>query len=196
MPVSGSQSSTSRPGSYGQPTSQPSSSTEGSNLGSSAGSTICDPLVDPLRRHPFLCTVYQSCVNGVWIDLPCPPGLVWNDAYQSCDWPESSNCIEVPIESQPSPNSTTIQSPTPTTVSSSSNNPEISLKPTRPTTTVSSTTQSTTGPTTRPRPTTTTTKRPSTSTTQTAVIPPIVVNPIKPGSGSSVTNTGNSQLYH
>ena len=112
---------------------------------------------------------------------------------------------ERPVLSQLTTESSTIQSELPTATpnqptnpqtSSSSNNPEISLKPTRPTTTVSSTTQSTTGPTTRPRPTTTTTKRPSTSTTQTAVIPPIVVNPIKPGSGSSVTNTGNSQLYH
>ncbi|CAK1552087.1 unnamed protein product [Leptosia nina] len=42
------------------------------------------------RSDAMDCTKYYLCIGGRYIQLACPPPLVWNQNH--CDWAEKSNC--------------------------------------------------------------------------------------------------------
>ncbi|XP_056641952.1 probable chitinase 10 [Diorhabda sublineata] len=53
--------------------------------------------------YPYDCSKYYECSNGKAMLMDCPPGEVWNNEVQTCDWPYNTDCVP-----SPSPNSVTI----------------------------------------------------------------------------------------
>ncbi|XP_021913984.1 sushi, von Willebrand factor type A, EGF and pentraxin domain-containing protein 1-like [Zootermopsis nevadensis] len=56
------------------------------------------PDVDPWNYTVLLpdttdCSKYFSCHSGTPIQLPCPPGLHFNDNLKVCDYPRNANCV-------------------------------------------------------------------------------------------------------
>merc|ERR1719334_1657110 len=45
-----------------------------------------------LKANPRDCHSYFSCAGGIAVKMPCPEGLVWNEAAKRCDWPNLANC--------------------------------------------------------------------------------------------------------
>ncbi|ENN78821.1 hypothetical protein YQE_04721, partial [Dendroctonus ponderosae] len=50
------------------------------------------PRANGFYRHddPQVCDKFFNCVDGKPIELPCPPGLIYDDVASTCAWPESS----------------------------------------------------------------------------------------------------------
>ncbi|XP_060526912.1 protein obstructor-E-like isoform X1 [Cylas formicarius] len=50
------------------------------------------PRANGYYRHddPRACDKFFNCVDGVAHELPCPPGLVYDDVASTCAWPETS----------------------------------------------------------------------------------------------------------
>lgn len=42
--------------------------------------------------HPQNCEQYLQCVDGKFVERPCPPGLYWNNKVEACDWPRNAKC--------------------------------------------------------------------------------------------------------
>ncbi|XP_015927280.1 peritrophin-44 [Parasteatoda tepidariorum] len=51
-----------------------------------------DPRFQLMIVHPFDCSKYFLCRDGVALLEVCPMGLHFNDALQLCDYPEKVNC--------------------------------------------------------------------------------------------------------
>ncbi len=49
-----------------------------------------------LLPNPLDCSTFYSCSGGVPILMFCPPGLLFNDKLDVCDWPQNVDCIPVP----------------------------------------------------------------------------------------------------
>ena len=47
------------------------------------------PRMNGFFRHwdPEACDKFVNCVDGVPNELPCPPGLVYDDEASTCQWP-------------------------------------------------------------------------------------------------------------
>jgi len=45
---------------------------------------------------PKNCNVFYQCTGGKMVELPCPPGLHWNQKAVMCDWPHRVNRPECP----------------------------------------------------------------------------------------------------
>ncbi|EEZ97330.1 cuticular protein analogous to peritrophins 3-A2 precursor [Tribolium castaneum] len=51
------------------------------------------PRANGYYRHsdPLACDKFFNCVNGVPHELPCPPGLIYDDTASTCAWPDDSH---------------------------------------------------------------------------------------------------------
>lgn len=47
---------------------------------------FCSSKVNGNYRDSANCHGYIACSNGITYHMPCPAGLVWNDAKKICDW--------------------------------------------------------------------------------------------------------------
>lgn len=45
-----------------------------------------------LFAHPYDCSQYMICDNGMLADRPCGPSTEWNDRLKVCDWPRNAGC--------------------------------------------------------------------------------------------------------
>ena len=46
-----------------------------------------------LLPNPTDCSRFFSCSNGIPVPFRCPGGLHFNNALQTCDWPDKANCV-------------------------------------------------------------------------------------------------------
>lgn len=56
--------------------------------------------------HPYSCEGFLKCSNGVFVEMFCPPGLLFNSELGVCDWPENVDCTPS-YQTPPSWNSST-----------------------------------------------------------------------------------------
>jgi hypothetical protein len=51
------------------------------------------PRANGYYRHsdPRACDKFFNCVSGVPHELPCPPGLIYDDTASTCAWFDDSN---------------------------------------------------------------------------------------------------------
>lgn len=51
------------------------------------------PRANGYYRHddPEACDKFYNCVDGTPIELPCPPGLIYDDVTSTCAWPAQNN---------------------------------------------------------------------------------------------------------
>lgn len=45
-----------------------------------------------LHAHPYDCTKFLNCNNGLTVIKDCGPGTAFNPSLQVCDWPQNVNC--------------------------------------------------------------------------------------------------------
>lgn len=50
------------------------------------------PRANGYYRHwdEGICDKFVNCIDGVANEMPCPPGLVYDDSASSCTWPTES----------------------------------------------------------------------------------------------------------
>ncbi|XP_059615685.1 uncharacterized protein LOC132261131 isoform X2 [Phlebotomus argentipes] len=52
----------------------------------------CAPGSSGLTEHPYDCSKFLNCANGVTYIQDCGPGTVFNPIFSICDWPHNVNC--------------------------------------------------------------------------------------------------------
>uniref|UniRef100_A0A6B2EJ60 Putative trypsin-like serine protease n=1 Tax=Phlebotomus kandelakii TaxID=1109342 RepID=A0A6B2EJ60_9DIPT len=52
----------------------------------------CAPGSSGLTEHPYDCSKFLNCANGVTYIQDCGPGTVFNPIFSICDWPHKVNC--------------------------------------------------------------------------------------------------------
>ncbi|GAB0095519.1 Peptidase S1 domain-containing protein [Sergentomyia squamirostris] len=52
----------------------------------------CAPGSSGLTEHPYDCSKFLNCANGVTYIQDCGPGTVFNPLFNVCDWPHNVNC--------------------------------------------------------------------------------------------------------
>ncbi|XP_055704303.1 uncharacterized protein LOC129802468 isoform X2 [Phlebotomus papatasi] len=56
------------------------------------GEVKCAPGSSGLTEHPYDCTKFLNCANGVTYIQDCGPGTVFNPIFNVCDWPHNVDC--------------------------------------------------------------------------------------------------------
>lgn len=49
--------------------------------------------------HPYYCSQFIECLNGVYSVINCPPGLHFTPSAGFCDLP--SDCLDSPVQTSP-----------------------------------------------------------------------------------------------
>lgn len=53
--------------------------------------------------HPFDCSMFVRCHNGVALEFRCPSGLHWSERTHSCEQPSIARCQQAGIPPRPQP---------------------------------------------------------------------------------------------
>nr|XP_018906537.1 PREDICTED: chondroitin proteoglycan-2-like [Bemisia tabaci] len=54
------------------------------------------PRANGFFRHPdpLVCDKFVNCIEGAMNELPCPPGLIYDDTASTCAWPHESTRLD------------------------------------------------------------------------------------------------------
>ncbi|XP_039605054.1 chitin-binding domain protein cbd-1-like isoform X1 [Polypterus senegalus] len=63
---------------------------------SRSSSSFCTGKANGNYANPADITTYISCFDGITYVMPCPNGLVYNDALDQCDWPGGAPITQAP----------------------------------------------------------------------------------------------------